>query len=545
MEQNRSDRMNRKRNENTNRNLWIAFLAIVFLAACSGNPSLRKIEKESDNPKLAAAVLHRTDSILACGSLSDEEEGRMLLAKAKAQFFLNYMTQSFPPRLDSVITTAVQKLERHDSPKLAESYYWQGMISNLCYGKPVEGMVALENALLILPDADPEFRARLYQQLSTVYEQLGNFDMAVRYMQQMVRLMDSRDDPVGQLVTHYDISTIFRQNGQKDSADYYLQLAIRERAKFNDHRFDIFNEVFGSYYLEQNDLPKAKYYLSHALMADGRMPDAQLGLARIAWMEHRPADAQRCLQRAVTLADSLYRADGSYRTPMVSFLRSLARFYSDTGAKDEELHTRRQLDTVGTSLARHNARLLNEASVQERDYLARKLEQENQRQNRLRMTFAGIVVLLAGGYVFLLARRYIRRSRERLGKLRRKTYRQTHEIGKLKGQVKEYSKTQADRIIDGKPLYESIERGTATMEGWDKDTQERYICYARFIDPDIFATLSEKLTAKPTIFFYLWKKGYNDAEIARIMNVSNGSICTMRYNIRRQKQQGDDTNISA
>ncbi len=180
MEQNRFDRMNRKRNENTNRSLWIAFLAIVFLAACSGDPSLRKIEKESDNPKLAAAVLHRTDSILACGGLSDEEEGRMLLAKAKAQFFLNYMTQSFPPRLDSVITAAVQKLERHDSPKLAESYYWQGMISNLCYGKPVEGMVALENALLILPDDDPEFRARLYQQLSTVYEQLGNFDMAVR-----------------------------------------------------------------------------------------------------------------------------------------------------------------------------------------------------------------------------------------------------------------------------------------------------------------------------------------------------------------------------
>ena len=94
--------MNRKRNESTNRSLWIAFLAIVFLAACSGNPSLRKIEKESDNPKLAAAVLHRTDSILARGGLSDEEEGRMLLAKAKAQFFLNYMTQSFPPRLDSV-----------------------------------------------------------------------------------------------------------------------------------------------------------------------------------------------------------------------------------------------------------------------------------------------------------------------------------------------------------------------------------------------------------------------------------------------------------
>ena len=537
------DRINRKKTVGTVVRILLAVLLPVFLFACSGNPSLQQIEKDSDNPKLAAAVLHRADSALSHGSLSDEETGRMLLAKVKAQFFMSYVTQNFPPDIDSAITAAVQKLERHDSPKLAESYYWQGMVSNLCYGRSVEGMVALENALLILPDDDPEFRARLYQQLSTVYEQLGNFDMAVRYMQQMVRLMDGRDDPVGLLVTHYDISTLFRQNGQKDSADYYLRLAIRERAKFNDKRFDIFNEVFGSYYLEQNDLPKAKYYLSHALTADGRMPEALLGLARIAWMEHRPADMQRSLHRAVSMADSLSRANGSYRATMVGFLRSLARFYNDTGAEEAELHARRRIDTVSTALERHNTRQLNEASVQERDYLARKLEQEYRYQNRLRMTFAGILVLLAGGYVFLLARRYIHRSRERLGRLQQKTYRQTHEIGKLKGQVKEYSKTQADRIIDGKPFYEAIEKGTATMEGWDKDTLERYICYARFVDPDIFATLNEKLTAKPTIFFYLWKKGYNDAEIARIMNVSNGSIRTMRYNIRRQKQQGDDTNI--
>ena len=83
-------------------------------------------------------------------------------------------------------------------------------------------------------------------------------------------------------------------------------------------------------------------------------------------------------------------------------------------------------------------------------------------------------------------RRYIRVSREKLGKVRQKTYKQAHEIGKLKDQVKEYSKTQADRIITGRPLYEAIE------------------------------------------------KGYNDMEIARIMNVSNGSIRTMRYNIRKQ-----------
>ena len=169
-----------------------------------------------------------------------------------------------------------------------------------------------------------------------------------------------------------------------------------------------------------------------------------------------------------------------------------------------------------------------------RSYLIQKLDQEYRQQNRLRLTFIAIIVVLSAAYVLSWVRRYIRVSREKLGKVRQKTYKQAHEIGKLKDQVKEYSKTQADRIITGRPLYEAIEKGTATMKGWDKETLECYICYARFIDPDVFATLNDKLTAKPTIFFYLWKKGYNDTEIARIMNVSNGSIRTMRYNIRKQ-----------
>ena len=512
----------------------LVLLAVACLAACGSDSAVRQIVRDSDNPKKADTVLRRADSVLAHGRLSEEETGLLLLSKAKAQFAMTFFTQSFPPRLDSVINAAVHKLEKHNSSKLAESYYWQGMISNLCYGRPVEGIVALEKAHLILPDDDSDFQARLYQQLSTVYELLGNLDMAIRYTRQAVAIFDSKVDPVGQLVIHYDIHTLFRQNGQKDSADYYLRLAIHERKRFNDKRFDVFNESFGNYYLEHHDLRRAKYYLSHAITADGRMPEAQLGLARIAHMEHRPAEEQWHLKRSVALADSLYSAGKAYRITMVYYLGSLARFYADTGAREDELRTRRQLYAVRDAVERRNTRLMNEAAMQERSYLVQKLDQEYRQQNRSRLTFIAIIVVLSAAYVLSWVRRYIKVSREKLGKVRQKTYKQAHEIGKLKDQVKEYSKTQADRIITGRPLYEAIEKGTATMKGWDKEALECYICYARFIDPDVFATLNDKLTAKPTIFFYLWKKGYNDMEIARIMNVSNGSIRTMRYNIRKQ-----------
>lgn len=84
-------------------------------------------------------------------------------------------------------------------------------------------MVALEKArLLILPDDDSEFEARLYQQLGSVYELLGNLDMAINYMHRVVALMNQRKDDVGWLF-QYNIYTLYRQDGQNDSADYYMQ----------------------------------------------------------------------------------------------------------------------------------------------------------------------------------------------------------------------------------------------------------------------------------------------------------------------------------
>lgn len=74
------------------------------------------------------------------------------------------------------------------------------------------------------------------------------------------------------------------------------------------------------------------------------------------------------------------------------------------------------------------------------------------------------------------------------------------------------------------------------MKDWNRADFDSYISYARFVDRDFFSELDkthQKLSTKPLIFFYLWKKGMTDSEIARAMEVTNGSIRTMRYNIRK------------
>ena len=170
----------------------------------------------------------------------------------------------------------------------------------------------------------------------------------------------------------------------------------------------------------------------------------------------------------------------------------------------------------------------------EREYLVQQLELQHRKQSRTTLALIAVVVLATATFVFSMARKYIRASRQRLGRMQQKTYRQAHEIGKLKGQVKEISQNQIDKVVEGKSAFEVIAAGSTTMKGWSKAELDKYIAYARFVDSDYFAELDERLAAKPTIFFYLNKKGYSDSEIAHIMGVSNGSIRTMRYNIRKQ-----------
>ena len=53
---------------------------------------------------------------------------------------------------------------------------------------------------------------------------------------------------------------------------------------------------------------------------------------------------------------------------------------------------------------------------------SQKLDQEYRQQNRSRLTFIAIIVVLTAAYVLSWVRRYIKVSREKLGKVRQKTY---------------------------------------------------------------------------------------------------------------------------
>lgn len=518
-----------------------AATALLLFSCNGGNRTAQRLCTYADSLKRADEVIRTTDSLLAHTHTSRHQKALLRLAKAKAMFVKHFFSPQFPTGLDSLIDSSVATMERHGyKERLAEAHYFQGMIQSLFFGRQVEGMVALEKARLEVPDDNLDLQSRIYQQLGSVYELMGNLDMAINYMRRVIAIEKRRRDPMVIMVNSYNIHTLFRKNGQTDSADYYLRLVIRKRPKFKDPRFNVFNESFGTYYLEHHDLRRARYYYDHALRTDGRLPEVQLGLAQIARLERRPAEARRHLQLAEAMADTLFSTNQNYRMAMPYFLRRLAACHHADGNTLQELRALARLDSLSTVMNRANERLVNKATLLEQDYLARLIEKQHRREVRFTVAIIVLASLIAAILAFFFVRRLVRSYHARLYTATQRSYKQAYEIGKLKTRIEEMPIELTDKIQAGKPLYEAIALGRQTMKDWGRKELECYINYARLADKEIFSLLDtnyNQLATKPTIFLYLWKKGYTDTDISRIMSVSNGSIRTMRYNIRKQQKE--------
>ncbi len=526
---------------NLYRSTLMGATALVLFSCDGGNRTAQRLCTGANSLKRADEVIRTTDSLLAHSHPSRHQTALLQLAKAKALFVKHFFSSQFPTGLDSLIDSSVAIMERQGyKDRLAEAHYFQGMIQSLFFGKQVEGMVALEKARLEVPDDSLDLQSRIYQQLGSVYELMGNLDMAINYMRRVIAIERQRQDPMTIMVNSYNIHTLFRKNGQTDSSDYYLSLVIRERPKFKDPRFNVFNESFGTYYLEHHDLQRARYYYNHALETDGRLPEVQLGLAQIARLEHRPAEARHHLQLAQTLADTLFHNNQNYPMAMPYFLRRLAAYHHADGNAQQELRALARLDSISTVMNRANQRLVNKAMLLEQDYLARQIERQHRRETRITVALIVLASLIAATLVFYFVRRLVRSIHARLNTATQRSYKQAYEISKLKTRIEEMPIELTDKIQIGKPLYEAIASGRRTMKNWSRKEFECYINYARLADKEIFSLLDtnyNQLATKPTIFLYLWKKGYTDIDISRIMNVSNGSIRTMRYNIRKQQKE--------
>lgn len=225
---------------------------------------------------------------------------------------------------------------------------------------------------------------------------------------------------------------------------------------------------------------------------------------------------------------------------MPYFLRRLAACHHADGNTLQELRALARLDSLSTVMNRANERLVNKATLLEQDYLARLIEKQHRREVRFTVAIIVLASLIAAILAFFFVRRLVRSYHARLYTATQRSYKQAYEIGKLKTRIEEMPIELTDKIQAGKPLYEAIALGRQTMKDWGRKELECYINYARLADKEIFSLLDtnyNQLATKPTIFLYLWKKGYTDTDISRIMGVSNGSIRTMRYNIRKQQKE--------
>ena len=89
----------------------------------------------------------------------------------------------------------------------------------------------------------------------------------------------------------------------------------------------------------------------------------------------------------------------------------------------------------------------------------------------------------------------------------------------------------------GKVLYDAIKDG-GTTTGWQKDDHEQFLEYCRAINPGMVKQIENeygKLSLRQMMYLLLMGMGVKEKDIPCVLNMSKGSIRTMRYRISKLK----------
>ena len=496
-----------------------------------------KIEDYANHMVHPDSAIILVDSIFANDHPSEKTVGLLQLFKAKAMFRKYYYTIDIPTGVDSIIASSVAILEKHgDKMRIAEAYAYQGFILGTYYDRPAEALFSLERARNVVADVEQPWTNNIvYDELATIYESLDNLDMSIECVKRGLQLQKKYKVTSAIIMGNHNLNVLYDEKNQQDSAEYYFHKVMRDSANFDSTEVPQFYETFGQYYFRHNQLQRAKYYFEQVPLSRN-LALVQLYLARIARREHRPKDERFHMAKSIHIADSLEKTSDWNRFALRRYFRKLAYYYKETGDYRQESKTLEKLDSLNEAAKVYSITVGNKANQMERDYESNLLKAQHRKQVKTMLALIVVVALVLGFLIYVGVRKSLKAVRERLNRAKQKSYQQAYQIGKLKVQMEEMPATLTGKIAEGKLLFENIATGKTTMKDWNRADFDSYISYARFVDRDFFSELDkthQKLSTKPLIFFYLWKKGMTDSEIARAMEVTNGSIRTMSYNIRK------------
>jgi tetratricopeptide (TPR) repeat protein/DNA-binding CsgD family transcriptional regulator len=362
-------------------------------------------------------------------------------------------------------------------------------------------------------------------------------------------------------------SNIFLQLEQYDSALYYLNLYLELSRQLGDNRSEVYalNNI-GEHYVRLKDYSLAMHYLDLAEQANSILNDAQassaiLGNKALVYKER--GEMERALE-FLSQSNQISLEKGMQRFTLDNY-KSISEVYAEMGNHQQALvYLNKYIELKEGMFSTDRQRQISEmVQAYEKAELLRQDEifLQRHRTQRLLLILSLALVVLSLVVIGLLINSYRLRIRlhkrlsSELSEAIDKKNRELITALMYKGRMREVSQKAGEIMAE-------MEKGEGTSEGttegmlrlkkliaeMESSGEEWESIQGHFneVHPDFFrklVELSNDLTQYDLKHCAYIKMNLTTKEIGRILNISERSVQTARYRIKKKLELGQDTDL--
>jgi len=457
--------------------------------------------------------------------------------------------------------------EQHDDPGMAKAnnllgyiyLYWDNYQSSL------DAFLSAER--LSQGKEGEETRVVALHGLARNYAYLKDIDKALAYNRKGIALARKNDWKSKVNGFANTASNIFNELKQYDSSLFYLNLYLELSRELQDLRSEVFalNNI-GEHYLLIKDYTLAMHYLDQAEKANATLGDFQ---ARAAVLGNKALifKGRGEYEKAIDFfgqSNRIALEKGLKRFAMDNF-KSIAEVYEEMGEPEKALRSlRKYIDTREELFGEERQRGISELARSYEQSEQKRQEElllQRQRNERTLLYLSLAVTLLAIITIFLMINGYRlklklhqQRSLEMSEAMDRKNRELTSAL-MFSGRIREGMARLGDAIRHyerGRAGMADVDSALEPLKGLVDDTQgfgdewENMLRHFNEIHPGFFIRLQERgpeLTPHDLKHCAYIRMNLSTKEIGRMLNISERSVQTARYRIKKKLNLVQDTDL--
>ena len=521
--------------------ILLAVLATLLTAGCQGRHGFTE--------QLAVV-----DSLL-CQDLLDSakicfEKIPLTSANSKADSAYYFLVQtevesrnSIPVKSDWAINYSTKFYEtKKDNEKLARAYYYKSAVTykadsiarTILLLKQAEELADKTDNLLL--------RHKIYELLAYYNSDAFEFHIGRHYAYKALNLAKQLNNKERQSIALLYLTTSYLATGNKDSALICANECVTVIDPKDERLTPYFYTHLGRIY-EKEDVQLAKLYLKKALAIRG-IPFTYKTLANIYLREDSTEKANEMWKQALDRT----------RNSKMSTIR--IDVFNTMRQQCAERKDYRQANALADSAMAWQKRYYE---TQEQERLAEiqaKYDKELAEQQLWHKIYGwGLVLIVIVGLVIawlgynsyrgLKAKKALAETRAQLAAYTLKAEEleagkevNVKEVARLHQKISELQQRQAGILANGRQLWEALQSG-ATAFNWNKGDFTDFVEYYKLKDLPFVNELEtdyERLSVKYMTFAILEHEGLSDADIQRIMGISESTLRSTRSRINKARR---------